>query len=356
MSAKRCLAVCLCLLSGTAAQAQINLAGVYELNRKVDISVHQMYLELDFVNSRPDFTQSFSGQKASFKYLPADFMNAKKLKQNFKGTTAPGFARYREKTLFTSVEEVRITNPHSKRGVILADWENNMGKKGQFVILPGEDGSLVTYGLFDIPRSLSPDGMRLELVKDLLPAESGRRWPAGVADASASASFVEEIRTQCGSDFAGAVERLRQLPDDGVTAQAGEKRSTAVTTGGSGEIGIELWGDNHPVVFKFHTIAVGGDFGKFETNSQLDFWPEDGGVICMRMEATTVYVNSGNIREYNYIYRGRREGNKIIFTHRKEAYDDEADFEPLEDYLASEVIIKSPTQIVFDRCTYTKGK
>lgn len=97
MSAKRCLAVCLCLLPGTAAQAQINLAGVYELNRKVDISVHQMYLELDFVNSRPDFTQSFSGQKASFKYLPADFMNAKKLKQNFKGTTAPGFARYREK-------------------------------------------------------------------------------------------------------------------------------------------------------------------------------------------------------------------------------------------------------------------
>lgn len=129
-----------------------------------------------------------------------------------------------------------------------------------------------------------------------------------------------------------------------------------MTTGGSGEIGIELWGDNHPVVFKFHTIATGGDFGKFETNSQLDFWPEDGGVICMRMEATTVYVNSGNIREYNYIYRGRREGNKIIFTHRKEAYDDEADFEPLEDYLASEVIIKSPTQIVFDRCTYTKGK
>lgn len=79
MSAKRCLAVCLCLLPGTAAQAQINLAGVYELNRKVDISVHQMYLELDFVNSRPDFTQSFSGQKASFKYLPADFMNAKNL-------------------------------------------------------------------------------------------------------------------------------------------------------------------------------------------------------------------------------------------------------------------------------------
>ena len=56
--------------------------------------------------------------------LPSDFMRAKKLSREFKGTTAPGFGKYRHHMLFSSSEEFRITNPRLKKGIILVEWEN----------------------------------------------------------------------------------------------------------------------------------------------------------------------------------------------------------------------------------------
>ena len=70
-------------------------------------------------------------------------MNAKKLKKCFQGTKASGFGKYRERTLFSLTEEFRITNPHLKGGVIIADWENEVAKTGKVVIIPNEDGSIV---------------------------------------------------------------------------------------------------------------------------------------------------------------------------------------------------------------------
>ncbi|WP_288146136.1 hypothetical protein, partial [Xylanibacter caecicola] len=139
-----CISATLFINSTISAQTKINLAGIYELNIKKDGGTHQMYLELDFVNNRPDFTQTFTGKTADLKLLPEDFMNAKKLKQRFKGTTAPGFGRYREKYLLSITEEFRITNPHIKKGIVIADWENEMGKTGKVIIIPNEDGSVIT--------------------------------------------------------------------------------------------------------------------------------------------------------------------------------------------------------------------
>lgn len=358
---KCCVVILLCTC--TAAKAQIRLAGIYELNKKIDGETYQMYLELDFVNQRPDFTQTFTAKTATFKLLPADFMNVKKLTKSFRGTKAPGFGRFRDKSFLSLTEEFRITNPHSKGGVILAEWENELGKKGKVVIIPDTDGALVTYGLTDFSnRKFSPDGLRIELVKDLLPENGEPRWTGALTatpptdGTTPPADPYKPMKEKCKTDLKGVIDQLQKMPDDtGKNAPANNKNTPADdkgTTDGN-QINIELWGDNHPVVFKFHTISNGGDFGKFETNSQLDFWREDNGEISMRMYATTVYVNSGNTREYEYIYTGRRKGNRIVFTRRMDSLNG-GDYEPLESYHPSVLIIKSPTKIVFDKCTYTK--
>lgn len=201
-------------ISASGAFAAIPLAGIYEMDARPDLSKHQMYLELDFINSRPDFTQTFTGKKAEFKLLPADFMNAKKLKTAFKGTSAPGFGKYRQQTLFSNTEEFRITNPRLKKGVVLVDWENTDGIKGEAVIIPQSDGSIITYGLTSFDRLLSPDGHKLQLVKSLLPPDSGRNFSDYAKSGSATAAFTEEIKTNCGSDLKGTLRRLREMPDD----------------------------------------------------------------------------------------------------------------------------------------------
>lgn len=340
-----------------SAQTKINLAGIYELNIKKDGGTHQMYLELDFVGQRPDFTQTFTGKTSSFKLLPEDFMNAKKLKNRFKGTKAPGFGKYREKFLLSITEEFRITNPHIKKGVVIADWENDMGTTGKVIIIPNEDGSLVTYGLTQLDRSLSPDGMRLELVKDLADGNAGKKPSDMAKSGTVTAGFIDEIRTSCGQDFKGTLERLISMPDDTGDRQPGRPSPAGkpVPQGNNGIIKIQLWGDNQPVIFKFNTIATGGDYGKFETNATLDFWQEDNGEISMRMYATTVYINSGRLREYEYIYTGRRKGNKIIFTRRQDSLNG-GDAVAVESWMPSVLTIKSPTSVVFDECTYVRGK
>lgn len=85
------MSIVLCLFAGAVAHAQINLAGVYELNRKIEGSVYQMYLELDFANQRPDFTQTFTTKTAVFKFLPEDFMNAKKTQEMLPGNESLRF-------------------------------------------------------------------------------------------------------------------------------------------------------------------------------------------------------------------------------------------------------------------------
>ncbi len=349
---KSCMSIVLCLFAGAVAHAQINLAGVYELNRKIEGSVYQMYLELDFANQRPDFTQTFTTKTAVFKFLPEDFMNAKKLKKCFQGTKASGFGKYRERTLFSLTEEFRITNPYLKGGVIIADWENEVTKTGKVVIIPNEDGSIVTYGLTALDRSLSPDGMRLELVKDLLPAGAPGHRRQRVKETS-----IDEIKEQCEKDLPGIICLLQDMPDDetetDVQPADAPKPAGPLPKNGNDDIKIDLWKDTQAISFHFHTISIGGDFGKFETHALLDFWPEDNGEISMRMYGTTVYVNSGNRREYEKIYTGHRKGNKIIFTRCMDSLNGR-DYEPLESWEPSEVVIKSPTQIVFDRCTYTK--
>lgn len=352
--------------TATSAQEKINLAGIYELSIKKDGGTHQMYLELDFANQRPDFTQTFTDKTSAFKFLPEDFMSAKKLKQKFKGTKAPGFGRYREKFIFTFTEEFRITNPHIKMGVVIADWENDMGKTGNVIILPNEDGSIVTYGLTDLDRSLSPDGMRLELVRDFTNGSTERRLIDLAKSGTATAKFIEEIGTSCGPDFLGTVQRLKGMPDDigeqpNKPSSKSEQPDKPSSKGGQplqkddSEIDIQLWGDNQPIRFKFHTVATGGDYGKFETNATMDFWQEDNGEISMRVYGTTAYANTGKIIESEYIYTGRRKGNKIIFTRRQDSLND-GDFAPLESWMPSVLTIQSPTSVVFDRCTYVQTK
>lgn len=157
---------CALMMTASTALAQINLAGVYEAN----VSRKQIYLSADFINGTKDFTQVFSGKTASFQTLPEDFMNAKKLKKNFQGTTAPAFARYKEKTLFTLTEELRITNPVLTDGVLTADWESTDRKKGKCYIIVMPDRSMRILGLTGLERSLSPDDVTLALVEDRLPA------------------------------------------------------------------------------------------------------------------------------------------------------------------------------------------
>lgn len=155
----------------TAGAKQINLAGVYEANDKKDGLRRQMYMTLDFLNDRtPDFTQVFTTKESQFKYLPKDFMNAKKLKRNFAGTFAPGFARYREHFLFANTEEIRFSNPEAEDGLIKADWVSTDGHKGICYFIVNPDRTVQILGLTALPRELSPDYLVLNLVEDRLPA------------------------------------------------------------------------------------------------------------------------------------------------------------------------------------------
>lgn len=152
------------------ATAQVPLAGVYEGQMNDNITRKRMYLDIDFINGVPDFTQTFTEKTAPLKILPSDFMNAKKLKKDFKGTTAPAFARYNSKTLFSFTEEIKITNPVLEDGVLMADWINNEGKKGRCFIVVNPDRSLRILGMTSLDRDLGPDNLVMTLVNDKVPS------------------------------------------------------------------------------------------------------------------------------------------------------------------------------------------
>ncbi len=170
MGAMILLALCL-IPSLVFAAEPINVAGVYECDMKSNGVRKQMYLTLDFVNGNtPDFTQVFTEKESSFRRLPKDFMNAKKLTRTFGGSKAPGFGKYKEKLLFANTEEFKLTNPRVENGVIKADWINAKGGKGECIIMVNEDRSLRILGLTKYTRDLSPDDIEMGLVEDRLPA------------------------------------------------------------------------------------------------------------------------------------------------------------------------------------------
>lgn len=162
------LATCLIPQSSFAADP-INVAGVYECDAKPNGVRKQMYLTLDFINGTPDFTQVFTEKESSFKRLPKDFMNAKKLSRSFGGSKAPGFGKFREKYLFANTDEFKLTNPRLEDGIIIADWTTDRGDKGECQIIVNEDRSLRILGLTKLSRELSPDDIEIGLVEDRLP-------------------------------------------------------------------------------------------------------------------------------------------------------------------------------------------
>lgn len=123
-------------------------------------------------------------------------------------------------------------------------------------------------------------------------------------------------------------------------------------------IDIQLYGDNIPIVFQCHTEGVAGDYGKMVSDQQLEFWENDEGGVEMRWTAEAVYAN-GNMRSACYIYHGKREGDKIVFTTYEDgdAMEGTAEIETLDPtFQPTEVTIINPKQVVFDRCTYNKMK
>lgn len=160
----------ICLMPSLSSAAEpINVAGVYECDTKSEGVKKQMYLTLDFINGTPDFTQVFKEKESSFKRLPKDFMNAKKLSRSFGGSIAPGFGKFREKFLFSNTDEFKLTNPRLEDGIIIADWVTANGEKGECRIVVLEDRSLRILGLTASPRDLSPDDIEIGLVEDRLP-------------------------------------------------------------------------------------------------------------------------------------------------------------------------------------------
>lgn len=124
------------------------------------------------------------------------------------------------------------------------------------------------------------------------------------------------------------------------------------------QIDIQLWADNYPVAFQCHTEGKAGDNGKFASDQQLEFWESDEDGIDMRWTAFAVYAN-GNIRNYSYIYHGKREKNRIIFATMEDgdSMEGTSDIETIDpSFQPFEAVILNTKQILFDRCTYDKMK
>lgn len=312
---------------GIGASASIPIAGIYEMNENLDMSRHQMYLELDFINSRPDFTQTFTGKNSEFKLLPSDFMNAKKLSHRFEGTTAPGFGKYRHKMLFSSSEEFRITNPRLKKGIVLVDWENGDGVKGEAIIIPNPDGSLVTYGLTTFDRLIGPDSLRLEFVRDLLPRNGNSGGEKEPVTISTDGNFVEEIKTICAyPGVADAIKRLRELPDDGA-APAPATPQEPVASEPVGTQASEVSGtstDKPDKTDTFH-ILVGNDGSTWKGSMSLAQFGQSGlmsgsatfadggdGTLIMNM-IQEIAPGGGKVHRFEYIYYGKVVGQAVVF-------------------------------------------
>ena len=299
------------MIAGFGVNAQIPLAGIYEGADKNMAASRNMYVVLDFINGTPDFTQQFTTKESTFKVLPKDFMNAKKLSKVFAGTKAPGFSRYRTKVLLSNWEEMKITNPRLKNGIVICDWEDTYNRKGKCAILRLPNDSITIYGLSALDPSISPDGLRLELVKSLLPAGT-QQLPTLTVEATAKAK--EDFTTDC----KGTIEKLDKMKESTPVQDKPATPSASEATAKTDAPLPVLWREDGPTLYECKTNDKDGK-GNFKTNASLDFWGDEtvvsGQDIACREYYKLTYDN-GHIDEGEYIYYGHQEGNKVIFSHR----------------------------------------
>lgn len=378
-SAFRTLCIAVMTVTATGASASIPLAGIYEMNDKEDMSKHQMYLELDFINSRPDFTQTFTTKRSEFKLLPSDFMRAKKLSREFKGTTAPGFGKYRHHMLFSSSEEFRITNPRLKKGIILVEWENTLGKKGEAIIIPQPDGSLVTYGLTTFDRLIGPDGHKLTLVKSLLPdkdnGNNDKPDKEKTETFTADGGLVQEIITICTypGGVPDAIKRLRELPDDDTPAtaqkpvatakpQASEKRpATTTIPEDKKDDTFNTFVSNDGSIWRANSTLAKLGLGKTGVMvASATFTDGGNGTVIMNM-AQDIAPGNCKVYHFEYIYSGKVVGKTVVFdkitvTVRNGVRDPDARPKPAPKNEPNVITLLSPTTFDFSGLKFTKMK
>lgn len=124
------------------------------------------------------------------------------------------------------------------------------------------------------------------------------------------------------------------------------------------QVEIQLWGDNSPVTFQCHVEGDGGSYGKMTADHSLDFWDTEGGGIDMR-QTYEVFYTKGRPSSGEYIYHGKREGNKIIFSTYEDPYGINADqgIMPIDKEYAPYILeIISPKQLKWDGIVYNKMK
>lgn len=345
------------LISGAflVSADNIPLAGVFEGSDKVNGLSRHMYMVLDFVNGTPDFTQQFTTKESTFKVLPKDFMNAKKLSKAFSGQRAPGFSRYREKWLLANWEEMKIMNPRNRGGIIICDWIDSQNNKGKCAIVPLLNDSIAIYGLSMLDKEISSDGMHLELVKNLLLAGTRPIPPISI-----SIDDIHKIEEPFKIDCGRFIEELEKIPSTPVTSNENtpnnESRSDiADNTGSKTDADFPiLWREDGPVMYEFYVRDRGGDYGMFTTKSTLDFWPDEavkGNNIACRWYYHCLYDN-GRMYEGEYIYYGKKVGNKIVFTHRSDTLHGGTQIEALEE----PSVMTSPDgkKLVFEDWTFTR--
>lgn len=334
------------LALGLPLMAAIPLAGVYEgADKELGLS-RQMYVILDFINGTPDFTQKFTTKESSFKVLPKDFMNSKKITKAFSGTRAPGFSRYRSKVLFTNWEEMRITNPRLKKGIVICDWEDTFNRKGKCAILKLSNDSITIYGLSTMDPSINPNGLRLELTQNLLPSDVAPLAPLSQPER-------DKLKKQLTETPKETIEEIDRLPVDqpARAKKPAQNKQNSGSTANKPSSGPEadhklpvLWREDGPTQYEFN-VTDRGTYGLFNTKSTLDFWGDEtvvkGKDICARWYYFTAYDN-GRIYEGEYIYYGNKVGNKVIFTHRFNSLEQGYHSTPKIEKLETPVVMTSP--------------
>lgn len=352
------LTSCIICLAG-AIQAGIPFAGIYEGADKNLAASRQMYVVLDFMNGTPDFTQQFTTKESTFKVLPKDFMNAKKLTKAFAGSKAAGFSRYRNKVLFTNWEEMRLTNPRVRGALIVCDWEDALSRKGKCAIMRLPNDSITIIGLSAMDPSISPNWLRLELVKNLLPDS---KMPIPVLSTENRAKMRKLIDEDPINRINIIDDMFKDEPntEPGTSTPDGNKPSANKPGATSGQIKFPvLWREDGPTLYECHIEDIGGDFGRFVTDSSLDFWGDatvvKGAEIAARWIYTCQYDN-GRRYEGEYIYYGNKQGNKLVLTHRFNSGEQGYHSTPKIEKLEKPEIITSPDgkSLLFQDMTFKR--
>lgn len=362
MKLKSILITIVMVIAGIRADASIPIAGIYEGADKNLAASRNMYVVLDFINGTPDFTQQFKTKESTFKVLPKDFMNAGKISKAFAGTRAPGFSRYRSKVLFANWEEMKIMNPRLKKGIVICDWVDTYDRKGKCVILRLPGDSITIYGLSSLDPSIGPDGLRLELVKSLLPAGT-QQLPQLTSEAIAD--IRKEISISGVTPFINKIDNLptsesvNNEPSQKPITNQDSSESTSMPKTSSMPLPV-LWRDNGPTMYEYKAEGDAGSYGPYEVRASLDFWGDAtvvrGQDVVCREYIIAVY-GTGRRNESEYIYYGHEEDNKVVFTHRYDSlaggyHNDNPKIEKLE----TPLVLTSPdgNKLDFNGITYVR--